>query len=91
MAKRSNVPVELSESAKKVVDGYAALGMSRRAVVEKILTWFSEQDDAVRATILGTIPESLRADVARLYMGRLAASEIGHRDGNGGGGRKRAG
>ena len=44
-------------------------GMSR------LIRWFIQQDDVIQGEVLGTIPESMRTDVARLMLQRMAAPD----------------
>lgn len=39
-----------------------------------LVAWWCDQDDAVRGSILGNIPASMRVDVARLALQRIAES-----------------
>lgn len=71
-SRRTNVPIELTDEAKDLVDRECeSLGMTRKAMVEKLIRWYVAQGDVVRGSILGTIPESVRVDVARLALERL--------------------
>jgi hypothetical protein len=71
--KRNMTPVELTGEARQIMDAeIATTGMTRTVFLTKLIRWFVSQDDVVRATILETIPESLRADVARMALERAA-------------------
>jgi hypothetical protein len=76
MPRRTNTPIELTEDARKIIDAHHdSLGMSKKMIVEKIMAWFAAQNDVVRGSILGTLPESVMVDVARITLERMAQAK----------------
>lgn len=72
------VPIELSDEARDLVDTECTkFGFSRKAVVESLVKWYASQEDVVRASIMGSIPESMRVDVARMALERMAKAGKG--------------
>ena len=73
-ARRRNLPISLNDGAQEVLkQARRDSGMPMTEILERVLRWFAAQDDVVRATVLGSIPEALRVDVARLTLERMAA------------------
>ena len=72
MAKRTVYPVPLYEEAQAIIDAEGdRTGMSKSKVIQRVLEWFAIQDEAVRASILGSLPASMMLDVAKLDPAKL--------------------
>ena len=54
-------------------------GMSQVNSVNRLIEWFCDQDDVTRAAVLGSIPESLRPDVARTILEKMARTALAGR------------
>ena len=51
---------------------FSRFGMSRAEALERLLAWVAESDDVVQAAVLGSLPESIAPDIARLVLEKMA-------------------
>jgi hypothetical protein len=54
---------------------YTDKGMTQIEATTRLVRWFLDQDEVVQGTILRSIPQSVRVDVARLALERIAAED----------------
>jgi hypothetical protein len=68
--------IEVPPDAMAVIDGECGMsGMAKREFVSRVFRWWAAQTDVVRGSILESIPSSVRVDVARLVLEKMAAEE----------------
>ena len=73
---RSMINIELSPEAQGAVnDACKRAGMKKRELVARVLRWFADQDDEIRALVLGAIPKSVAPMVARHLLETLGGVE----------------
>jgi hypothetical protein len=61
--------IELSQPAKKALEALADReGMIQFAIASRLVEWFANQPDAIKAFVLGTYPTEIEADVARMML-----------------------
>ena len=80
------INIELSPQAQQAVDEACdKAGMKKRELVARVLTWFSGQDDEIRALVLGSIPKSVAPMVARHLLEVMGGIDraVGHVDDKG--------
>ena len=65
----------VSDEAKVAVDRVTShWERSQQYVVERVMTWFADQEDDVQGPILRSLPESRTRDFTRLVLERMAGS-----------------
>jgi len=65
MPRRNTAGYDLSPSAQKVVDEFClAKGMTKKAVVERVMRWFSQQPPSVKSLVAGLIDEGMESHYA---------------------------
>lgn len=85
MSTKVAIRIAVTATAKTIIEKLSdQTGLKEIAIASRLYEWFAGQDDAVRASILGTIPESMRTDVARIWMERESKRDNGN-------GKKKAG
>jgi hypothetical protein len=73
MAESKNFRIVLEPALKgRVVDIFDAQGISQQEGIRRLLLWFCDQPDVIRAAVLGQLPASISADVARIVLERMA-------------------
>lgn len=76
MATRPRQGVQLDDETNRILNTLAdTTGLGKGDIVRRLLQWLQSQDDVVRSAALGTLPESLRPDLARLLLERMARPE----------------
>jgi hypothetical protein len=74
VALRSVIKVSVAPSSKKIIHDMAERhGMREIWVASTIYEWFAAQDDVVRKSILGLLPEGYEVDVAEIALERIIA------------------
>lgn len=68
-----DVPPSLTQKLRELS---GETGISQREMVARILDWFFDETDVVQGTILRNIPKSLRVDVGRMALEKLAKGEL---------------
>jgi hypothetical protein len=58
------------------------LGMGKATFIERLLTWFTEQDDLVQKTILGVAPKGQSAGAILATVLEAMADELRHSKGH---------
>jgi hypothetical protein len=48
-------------------------GMTQVSIVSRLVDWLANQPDTVQAAVLGRIPKSIEADVAKVILKRMAS------------------
>lgn len=67
--------VELSSEAKEHLDIVTErTGMTRIALLSRLVTWLGEQPELIQAAVLGRYPKEIERDVARLVLQRAAGN-----------------
>ncbi len=46
-------------------------GMTKKAIIERLFVWFSQQNEVIQSEVLGLLPESIRADIATRILQRM--------------------
>ena len=80
-ASRGMINIELSPEAQAAVDAACELtGMKKRELVARVLKWFANQDEEIRALVLGSIPRSVVPMVTKHLLEQFAAVDklVGH-------------
>lgn len=63
----------MPESVAEVVTAIAEQsGMREGEIVKRVFSWLHEQDDVIRALVLGQIPDAIRPDAAKLILEQIA-------------------
>lgn len=76
VAKRDFVKIQLTPAAKAKFEAlYDAKGMSQIKAATRLVEWLLDQDEVVQDAVLGTLPKSIRVDVARLVLERMGAGD----------------
>jgi hypothetical protein len=71
--KRIVMNIEIPSDAMDVIDAECErTGMAKRDFVSRVFRWWGGQSDVIRGSILGHLPESVRQDVARIVLERMA-------------------
>lgn len=79
MSTKVAIRIAVTAAAKTTIEKLSdQTGLKEITIASRLYEWFSGQDEAVRASILGTIPESMRLDVARLWMERESKGDNGN-------------
>lgn len=74
MAKRNVIAVPLDDGTVDVVDADCRrTGMGKSEFFRRLVAWYSSQDEVSRGVMLGTLPQSITTDVARVMLERIAA------------------
>jgi len=75
MPRRNTAGYDLSSSAQKVVDEFCQQkGMTKKAVVERVMRWFSQQPPGVKSLVAGLIDDGMEshyADVLESWAAQL--------------------
>ena len=82
LMEKTDLRVRLAPGLKQRFDGVVdSSGMSQVSAVNRIVEWFCSQDEVTRAVVLGSIPESVRPDIARMLLERMVKdrSEAGEK------------
>lgn len=73
MAERIIVRIELTPEAKEHIEEmYQRAGMTQLSMISRLVGWFAEADDMVKAAVLGHYPAELKADITKLIAKTLA-------------------
>lgn len=74
MAARIIVRIELTPEAKEHINQMCdKAGMTQVAMLSRLVEWFANESDMVKAAVLGHYPAELQTDIAKLVMKRLAS------------------
>lgn len=66
---RGIMRIELTPKARKSLDGFCdGIGMTKIAAMSRLVEWFVQQPDSVKALIQGFYPESIKEDVVKLIL-----------------------
>lgn len=69
---RQVLHVEITpEAAAGLVKARQRLGMTKVALISRLCEWLARQPPEIVALTVGTIPDSIRSDVAKLALKRL--------------------
>jgi hypothetical protein len=72
VVKRNNVTIEIAPGVQqKISEETERLGMDKKELVRRIIHWFFELPDEIRADALGVLPDRLKSDVAELLLRRM--------------------
>lgn len=73
MKKRVVFRIQLTVSAKdRLAEISETLGITQIAMASKLVEWFADQPDVLQAAVLGLYPPSLKQDIAKLILTRMA-------------------
>ena len=65
MPRRNTAGYDLSATAQKVVDEFCdAKGMTKKAVVERVMRWFSQQPPLVKSLVAGLVDDDMETHYA---------------------------
>jgi hypothetical protein len=65
MPRRNTAGYDLSAAAQKVVDEFCdAKGMTKKAVVERVMRWFSRQPPFVKSMVAGLVDDEMESHYA---------------------------
>ena len=71
-----SIQVYVSPETKKMIKAISTrTGMTQTAIFTRLLIWFELQDDVLQQAVLGQLPPSIRPDVARIVLERMAAEK----------------
>jgi hypothetical protein len=73
MTRRIVMRVELLPSSKTKLDAFCdRTGMTKVAVVSRLIDWFCNQTDVIQTIVQGLVPKAIEADVATLVLRNLS-------------------
>jgi hypothetical protein len=65
MPRRNTAGYDLSAAAQSVVDEFCAQkGMTKKAVVERVMRWFSQQPATIKSLVVGLVDEEMESHYA---------------------------
>lgn len=74
--KRVSMQIDLNAAAAKSLRAESdRLGLPQKELASRLLVWFAEQPDYVRATILNIYPPSIAQDIGLMVMQKLAGQQ----------------
>jgi hypothetical protein len=74
--KRVIMRVEVDPPSKDRLDEFCEkTGMTKIAVVSRLIDWFCEQGDTVQALVQGLYPKRIEGDIAQIILERLAKTK----------------
>ncbi len=80
MSERDIIKIAVTPAAKQVIETVGErYGMTQIELASRLYLWLAEQDEVVQASVLGILPESVAADVAKLVLARMAEPATGRR------------
>lgn len=73
MKKRVVFRIQLTVPAKDKLNEISdTLGITQIAMASRLVEWFAEQPDIIQAGVLGLYPQSVKQDIGRLILTRIA-------------------
>lgn len=71
------IRISVTPEAKSVISAWAEQNdMTEIGVASRIYEWFGKQTEVVQASVLGLIPKSVEADVAKLVLERMQGHDL---------------
>ncbi len=75
-AKRAVIRLQLDREAKQNLDEMCERrGMTQIAVISRLVTWFSKQNDLIQTSVLGGLQSADIAELSKLMLKRMAKEE----------------
>lgn len=80
MSRKDSGSIQVSDEAQAAVKrilGVYGVRIAKKDLVERVLLWLDNQPDAVKGSILGTLPPSHRVNIAKLELERIISDAAG--------------
>jgi predicted transcriptional regulator len=75
--KRVVIRIQLDAEAKQRLDQLCdKRGMTQIAVMSRLVTWFSKQNDVIQTAVLGGLAQQDLAELSKLMLKRLSKGDI---------------
>jgi hypothetical protein len=75
---RTIVRLAVDRSSKAKFDSLCdRLCITQTSAMSRLFEWFCGQEEIIQASVLGSIPASLRADIARIVLERMTDKDFG--------------
>lgn len=72
--KRAIIRIQLDLAAKQALDALCEQrGMTQIAVMSRLVSWFSRQNEVVQASVLGSLSDAALAKLAKQLLAEIAS------------------
>lgn len=71
--KKVSYTIQLSENTHDEFEKiHFRTGMTKKAIIERLFVWFSQQNEVIQSEVLGLLPDSIRSDIAARILERMS-------------------